>query len=77
MKTEEEKKLIQMQQDTGIVFFRSEQGRITMKQALRYEIESTWWVGLISYSWLQEIVSRYFAWKVKKKYKRYLFNSVL
>lgn len=54
----------------------SGKGRITMGQTLKYEVQSSWWAGLISWPWLQQIASKYFAWKVRKKYKIYTLNLI-
>lgn len=42
---------------------------------LDYEIRSTWWASWIGWNWGQEISGRYFAWKVKRKYGRYLLSK--
>lgn len=39
---------------------------------LDYEIASSFWASLVWWSWGQDICARYFAWKVTKKYDRYL-----
>ena len=44
----------------------------TLQLFLDYEIRSSWWADLIWFKWGQELTGRYFAWKVKNKYKRYL-----
>lgn len=46
--------------------------KITLKEVLEYEIRSTWWTKLVSWTWFQKIAGSYFAWKVGKKYKRYV-----
>lgn len=44
---------------------------ITRAQALAYEVSSSWWAGMVSWKWAQDLAARYFAWKVKRKYNRY------
>ncbi len=38
------------------------------REFLEYEVNSSWWAGLIGNRWLQEWTARYFAWKVDRKY---------
>jgi len=38
-----------------------------------YEVRASWWVQWVSWAWLQHLAARYFAWKVKRKYRRYLW----
>lgn len=49
--------------------------KITLSQALEYEIAAAGWPSLISADWLQSIVARYFARKVKRKWGRYDHNN--
>ena len=44
---------------------------ITQKEVLRYEIAASWWACWISGNYLQAVIARYFARKVKRKYARY------
>lgn len=37
---------------------------------VKYEIYSSWWAGLVSNRWLQELAAKYYAWKVERKIKR-------
>ncbi len=39
---------------------------------LDYEIRSSWWAKFISFNLGQDLSANYFAWKTRKKYKRYL-----
>ena len=39
---------------------------------LDYEIRSSWWASLVWWKWGQDFAARYFAWKTKRKYNRYL-----
>lgn len=39
---------------------------------LEYEIAGSYFTGFISSNWIQEIMGKYFAWKVKRKFKQYL-----
>ena len=48
---------------------------IPVKYILEYEIHSSWFAGCISFSWGQNLVSKYFSRKVRKKYKRYLAST--
>ena len=45
--------------------------KLTLQEILDYEIHSSWFVGYISNDYLQKIIANYYAWKVKRKYKRY------
>ena len=47
----------------------------TLQLLLDYEIRSSWWADLIWWKWGQELTGSYFAWKVKKKYNRYLIHK--
>lgn len=44
---------------------------IEKNQLLEYEIAASWWAKYITHPELQELSASYFAWKVKRKYKRY------
>lgn len=50
--------------------------RVSMVQALDYEIRSSWFMDSFAGRHLPKCVmsaaSRYFAWKTKRKYRRYL-----
>lgn len=48
---------------------------IPIEAFLEYEIHSAWWAGYISHPVLQDWTGSYFAWKVKRKYRRYQ-NSI-
>jgi hypothetical protein len=50
--------------------------QITVLETLDYEIRSSWWAGWISDPFLQSIVSKYFVWKVRRKYNRYELNRI-
>lgn len=39
---------------------------------LDYEIRSSWWAEYVWWGWGQELTASYFAWKVKRKYARYI-----
>ena len=45
---------------------------IEMMEALDYELRSSWWASLIFWDWGQEMAGSYFAWKVKRKHRRYI-----
>lgn len=44
---------------------------ISKEQALLYEIRASWWASWVSNPFLQDLASRYFAWKVRRKFGRY------
>ena len=46
--------------------------KITMYDILQYEVHSHWLASWISNSFLQDLTGKYFAWKVARKYKRYI-----
>lgn len=48
---------------------------ITHKQALEYEMRSSFWAGFMFCNFLQEIAARYFVWKVTSKMKRYIYSK--
>lgn len=48
--------------------------KITMIEALEYECHSHWLASWISFSWGQELIASYIAWKVRRKYRRYSFS---
>lgn len=48
---------------------------ISRKQCLDYEIHSSKWANKIGNKYLQKIAGTYFAWKVRKKYNRYLISK--
>ena len=46
--------------------------RVTMQTLVRYEICGAGWPAFVSWGPLQILVASYFAWKVRRKYRRYL-----
>lgn len=42
------------------------------KAILDYEVKSSWWAGWIGNPRLQTLAAKYFAWKVDRKFNRYL-----
>jgi len=48
--------------------------RLSMREVLNYEIHSHWLARRIGFKWGQELMSKYFAWKVRRKYNRYLVS---
>ena len=46
--------------------------RITQKQAMVYEVAASWWASWVFIALMQEMTSSYFAWKVRRKWKRYV-----
>ena len=49
---------------------------LTDEDILDYEIRSSCWASWISWSWMQVLSGKYFAWKVKHKYARYKQSKV-
>lgn len=45
--------------------------KITMKQALEYEVGSSWWARDAYGEFIRTIAAYYFAWLVARKYRRY------
>jgi hypothetical protein len=52
----------------------SKQSIPRMKIFLDYEIRSSWWAELIWFTWGQDLAAKYFAWKVQRKYNKYLHS---
>jgi hypothetical protein len=48
---------------------------ITPRDILDYEIRSSWWACLISNPRLQDLAASYFAWKVRRKLRRYRLTA--
>lgn len=48
--------------------------RLSMQEVLNYEIHSHWLASWIGFEWGQELLGTYFAWKVRRKYNRYLVS---
>ena len=49
---------------------------ISIREALEYEIKGSWWASWVGNKYLQVLVSKYFAWKVKRKYNRFLLSMM-
>jgi hypothetical protein len=47
---------------------------LTKEEILTYEVHSSRWAGWISFEWVQDLSSHYFAWKVNRKWARYLVS---
>jgi|TARA_R110000751_G_scaffold153060_1_gene258189 hypothetical protein len=47
---------------------------MAMQEILNYEIRSHWAAKFIGFEWGQDLMSKYFAWKVRRKYNRYLVS---
>jgi len=45
---------------------------ILIRDALMYEIHSHWFAPHVSNPFLQKLLAKYFAWKVSRKYRRYM-----
>lgn len=50
---------------------------LTIEEILDYEARSSWLARWIWFSWGQELMGSYLAYKVNKKYKRYLQTKSL
>ena len=48
--------------------------RLSMQEILNYEIHSHWLASWIGFEWGQDLMGKYFAWKVRRKYNRYLVS---
>jgi hypothetical protein len=46
--------------------------RITLAQAIDYEVASSSWVGYVSWGWLQDVVGAWFARRARRKFARYI-----
>ena len=47
---------------------------LSMQEVLNYEIHSHWLASWIGFEWGQDLMARYFAWKVRRKYNRYIIS---
>lgn len=45
---------------------------VSIKTFIDYEVRSSRWASKVSAPWLQKLAGKYFAWKVKRKYDRYI-----
>jgi hypothetical protein len=48
--------------------------RLSMQEVLNYEIHSHWLARRVGFEWGQDLMGKYFAWKVIRKYNRYLVS---
>jgi hypothetical protein len=48
---------------------------LSIKDFLDYEVKSNWLASWIGFSWGQELLGRYFAWKTLRKYHRYTLSK--
>lgn len=46
--------------------------RMDMREILDYEIRASWWAGWVGITPLQDLAGKYFAWKVRRKYARWV-----
>lgn len=53
----------------------TEQPKLTILDFLHYEIKSHWLAPKIKWAWLNKLFGKYFAWKTKRKFGRYLSRS--
>lgn len=51
--------------------------KITIEQALDYELRTNWLVPWISFDWGQELMGRYLAWKATRKHKKYIKSRAM
>ena len=49
--------------------------KITIQQALDYDIRGNWLASYLSFEWAQSLMSKYMVYKVRRKYKRYEFSK--
>lgn len=47
--------------------------QISIQEILDYEVRSSWWSNLLGIECLRVLAARYFAWKTRRKYARYLY----
>jgi hypothetical protein len=52
-----------------------EENPITLFQCLEYEAYSSPWMGKIGWEWWKSLCGNYVAWKVERKYKKYLIEK--
>ena len=45
---------------------------LSMREVLDYEIRSHWLANWIGYEWVQSLMIKYFTWRVRRKYNRYI-----
>lgn len=50
---------------------------MSIEDCVMYEIRGSWWASFVSWPWAQEISGRYFAWKVKRKHRRYKQSIII
>jgi hypothetical protein len=48
--------------------------KISLDQAIEFEVYSRNWVQFISIPFLQDLISLYLAWRARRKFKRYERN---
>lgn len=44
---------------------------LNIDDTLMYEVYSSWWAPFIGHPFLQNLAAMYFAWRVKRKHRRY------
>ncbi len=49
--------------------------QISRMEILDYEIRASWWASWISIGWMKNLASKYFAWKITRKYRRYKWSK--
>lgn len=45
--------------------------KVTLLDIVDYEVRASWWACYVSYPPLQTLAGKYFAWKAKRKFKRW------
>lgn len=45
--------------------------KVSVMQALDYEVRASWWMSFVWFSWGHTMVGKYLAWKVRRKHRRY------
>lgn len=43
---------------------------ITHREAVDYEVRSSWWTPYVGWEWAQTLAARWYAWKVNRKMGR-------
>jgi hypothetical protein len=50
---------------------------ISLTEILDYEVRASWWMREVSWPWAQALAGRYLAWKVKRKWYRYVCSRLM
>jgi hypothetical protein len=44
-------------------------------ECLDYEVNASWLASMLGNKWMQNKMASYLAWKVRRKYRRYIVNK--